>query len=191
MEATTTTTTTTTSVTNTKLLNGGRRLVLLPLPFQGHINPMLQLANILHSKGFSITILHTQFNSPNPVNYPHFNFIPISGSSKLNHSVSDVGNIICFLQYLNNNLMVPIRECLEWLMSEDDGVTCLVTDAIWYATQRVADQLKIPRIVHRTSSVSSFLATTAFPILRDTGYFRHFSDEGFLSSLNSYFLECL
>ncbi|GER53472.1 UDP-Glycosyltransferase superfamily protein [Striga asiatica] len=27
----------------------GRRLILFPLPLQGHISPMLQLANILHS----------------------------------------------------------------------------------------------------------------------------------------------
>lgn len=52
----------------------GRRLVLFPVPLQGHINPMLQLASILHSNGFSITILHTHFNSPNLFNYPHFTF---------------------------------------------------------------------------------------------------------------------
>ena len=44
------------------------------LPLQGHINPMLDLANILHYKGFSITLIHTNFNSPNPSNYPHFTF---------------------------------------------------------------------------------------------------------------------
>ncbi|KAB1200960.1 putative disease resistance protein RGA3 [Morella rubra] len=40
-----------------------RLLVLLPCPFEGHINPMLQLGTILHSKGFSITIVQPQFNS--------------------------------------------------------------------------------------------------------------------------------
>ncbi|KAJ0564384.1 hypothetical protein HanRHA438_Chr07g0320731 [Helianthus annuus] len=38
-----------------------RRIIMFPFPFrfQGHINPMFQLANLLYSKGFSITILHT------------------------------------------------------------------------------------------------------------------------------------
>ncbi|GMH19074.1 hypothetical protein Nepgr_020915 [Nepenthes gracilis] len=55
----------------------GRRVVLSPLPFQGHQNPMLHLANILHFNGFSISVIHTHFNSPNPANHPHFSFDPI------------------------------------------------------------------------------------------------------------------
>ncbi|MFS7958048.1 putative cytokinin 7-beta-glucosyltransferase [Helianthus anomalus] len=35
-----------------------RGIVLFPMPFQGHINPMFQLANILHTQGFKITIIH-------------------------------------------------------------------------------------------------------------------------------------
>ncbi|PWA55973.1 UDP-glucuronosyl/UDP-glucosyltransferase [Artemisia annua] len=158
--------------------NRSRRLVLLPLPLQGHINPMLQLANILHSKGFSITILHTHFNAPNPTNYPHFSFLPISDASQEKHSVSDIGNVISFLHYLNNNYLNPIQHCLSKLMLEDEGVVCsLITDAQWFATQSIADELKIPRIVLRTSSISSFISFVAFPLLRDMGYFRHFSDE--------------
>ncbi|KAL8512741.1 hypothetical protein ACS0TY_019031 [Phlomoides rotata] len=40
----------------------GRRLIIFPLPLQGHINPVFQLANILHSRGFSITILHIKLS---------------------------------------------------------------------------------------------------------------------------------
>ena len=38
---------------------GARRVLLFPLPFQGHINPMLQLADVLHGRGLAITVLHT------------------------------------------------------------------------------------------------------------------------------------
>ncbi|KAF3434392.1 hypothetical protein FNV43_RR25495 [Rhamnella rubrinervis] len=56
----------------------GRRLVFVLYPFQGHISPMLGLATILHSAGFSITIVHPQFNSPSPINHPpDFTFISI------------------------------------------------------------------------------------------------------------------
>ncbi|KAK9050827.1 hypothetical protein SSX86_030201 [Deinandra increscens subsp. villosa] len=34
----------------------------IPAPAQGHINPMLKLAKILHSKGFLITFVNTEFN---------------------------------------------------------------------------------------------------------------------------------
>lgn len=88
--------------------------------------------------------------------------------------------------------MEPIRECLECLMSEDEGVVCLITDAQWPATQNVADELKLPRIVHRTSSVASFLSFAAFPLLHDMRYFRQFSDQGILKYnikvLNSLFI---
>ncbi|KAG5616075.1 hypothetical protein H5410_015899 [Solanum commersonii] len=36
--------------------------VCIPFPAQGHINPMLNLAKLLHYKGFHITFVHTEFN---------------------------------------------------------------------------------------------------------------------------------
>nr|GEU56239.1 7-deoxyloganetin glucosyltransferase-like [Tanacetum cinerariifolium] len=36
--------------------------VCIPSPLQGHINPMLKLAKILHSKDFDITFVNTEFN---------------------------------------------------------------------------------------------------------------------------------
>ncbi|KAK9070413.1 hypothetical protein SSX86_010815 [Deinandra increscens subsp. villosa] len=154
-----------------------RRLVLLPLPLQGHLNPMLQLANILHSKRFSITILHTRFNSPNPTNYPHFNFVSIPDDGEEKLLISDIGNLLRLFNYINTSLVDPFRECLERLMSEDDGVACLITDAQWYSTQSVADDLKVPRIVHRTSNISSFRAFSRIRILREMDLIRRFSDQ--------------
>ena len=36
--------------------------VCVPFPAQGHINPMLKLAKILHYKGFHITFVNTEYN---------------------------------------------------------------------------------------------------------------------------------
>uniref|UniRef100_A0A5B7AW53 Putative UDP-glycosyltransferase 76C4 n=1 Tax=Davidia involucrata TaxID=16924 RepID=A0A5B7AW53_DAVIN len=143
----------------------GRRLVLFPLPLQGHINPMLQLANILHSKGFSIVIIHTNFNSPNPSNFPHFTFQPIP-DGLLESSEASTTDVLALLTLLNANCVVPFRECFL----EEEPIACLITDAIWYFTQAVADSVKLPRIVLRTSSVSSFLGFAAFPLLQQKGY---------------------
>lgn len=149
----------------------GRRVILFPLPLQGHINPMLQLASILYSKGFSITIIHTNFNSPNPSNYPHFSFNSISES--LWESEVSIEDTISLLTVLNDKCVVPFQDCLAKLISngdQEEPVTCLITDAIWHFAQTVADTLRLPWIVLRTSSISSFLAFSAFQILLEKGY---------------------
>ncbi|KAK3016292.1 hypothetical protein RJ639_007612 [Escallonia herrerae] len=43
-------------------LFGKPHAVCIPFPAQGHINPMLKLAKLLHRKGFHITFVHTEFN---------------------------------------------------------------------------------------------------------------------------------
>ncbi|GFY82158.1 UDP-Glycosyltransferase superfamily protein [Actinidia rufa] len=148
-----------------------RRLLLFPIPSQGHINPMLQLANILHSTGAfsSITVIHPHLNSPNPTNHPHFTFLPIpDGLSENEASTRDVA---AFLSVLNRNCAGPFRDCLAELLAEEESVACLITDAWWlFSQQAVADGFGLPRIVLRTGSVASFLGFAALPLLREKGY---------------------
>ena len=143
-------------------------LLLFPLPLQGHINPMLQLANILHSKGFSITIIQTSFNSPNISNYPHFNFECISEGGP----EGDFKSVMSLLNLVNKDLVDPFRDCIKRLLSNssaEDPIRCLISDATLYFTQAVADSLKLPRIVLRTSSLSLFHVFHAFPLLLQKG----------------------
>lgn len=160
----------------------GRRLVLFPVPLQGHINPMIQLANILHLKGFSISIIHTEFNSPDHSRYPHFTFYVIpDGLLEYEASTSDLSILI---KQLNLNCVSPFRECLASLLSDvnKEPVACLITDSIWYFTQDLANSFKLPRIVFRTTSVCSFSAFHALPIFREKGYL---PKEGSFSSYSS------
>ncbi|KAI8007541.1 UDP-glycosyltransferase 76B1 [Camellia lanceoleosa] len=155
----------------------GRRLVLFPIPLQGHMNPMLQLANILHATGFfSITIIHTHFNSPTISNYPHFTFCPIPDGLSETESEASTSDSVALLSLLNTNCVAAFRDCLaELVLSgvEDEAkepIACLITDAIWHFSQSVADSLEIPTIVLRTSSLSSSLAFAALPLLLEKGY---------------------
>ena len=147
-----------------------RRLVLFPLPFKGHLNPMLELAGILHSKGFSIIIIHTHFNAPNSGDYPHFRFQPISDG--LSEGEASTGDILLPLLLLIANCVDPFRDCLARLLSDvsEEPVACLISDATWHFSRRVAGSLKLPTIVLRTGSASSFLVFGAFPLLREKGY---------------------
>lgn len=148
----------------------GSRLILFTLPLQGHINPMLQLANILYSKGFSISIIQTNFNSINPSNYPHFTFHSIPDG--LLESEASTEDIILFLSILNVKCVEPFRNCLAKLLSDvlEEPVACLITDLVWCFAQPVAEGFKLPTIVVRTTSLCSFLGFAAFPLLLDKGY---------------------
>nr|XP_043634333.1 UDP-glycosyltransferase 76C2-like [Erigeron canadensis] len=149
-----------------------RRLVLFPLPFQGHINPMLQLANILHTKGFKITIIHTDFNIPNQTNYRQFTFKSISdGLSKTMADNVNLDTVSSVINFMNKSYIPSFRNCLATLL-EQEPVACLISDALWHFTQSVADSLKLPRIILRTSNMSCMLVYAAFPVLDEKSYFK-------------------
>ncbi|KAK9214046.1 hypothetical protein WN944_006032 [Citrus x changshan-huyou] len=133
---------------------------------------MLQLANILYSKGFSITLVHTEFNSPNSRKYPHFDFHSFSdGVSEIEAPTEDLP---AFLAALNAKCLVPFRDCLvKLLMSntqEEDSFACLITDSIWHFANAVANDFKLRTLVLQSSSISAHLAFAAYPILREKGY---------------------
>ncbi|KAI7751471.1 hypothetical protein M8C21_020119 [Ambrosia artemisiifolia] len=151
--------------------SNNRRLVLFPLPLQGHINPMLQLANILYTKGFKITIIHTNFNSPNPSNYPQFTFKSISdGLSKSKDKSLNLETSNHVINFMNKSCIDPFAACLAKLL-EVEPVACLISDALWHFTRSVADDLNLKRIVLRTSSMSCIPLYAAL-VLGEKNYYK-------------------
>ncbi|MFS7966715.1 putative UDP-glucuronosyl/UDP-glucosyltransferase [Helianthus anomalus] len=151
-----------------------RRIILFPFPFQGNINPMLQLASLLYYRGFSITILHTNFNAPKISNYPHFTFISILD----NHPEDERFYKSLLVDFAPDFIFKQdgadaLRDELELLLAsgKDEPVSCLITDAFWHFTQSVADSLNLPRLVLRTSSLYSTIIYSSIPLLDDCGYF--------------------
>ncbi|EFH41973.1 predicted protein [Arabidopsis lyrata subsp. lyrata] len=90
------------------------QLILFPLPLQGCINPMLQLAKILYSRSFSITIIHTRFNAEKSSDHPLFTFLQIPDG--LSESQTQSRDVLLQLTLLNNNCENPFRECLAKLI---------------------------------------------------------------------------
>ncbi|KAE8711435.1 hypothetical protein F3Y22_tig00110293pilonHSYRG00033 [Hibiscus syriacus] len=143
-------------------------LVLVMVPFQGHITPMLQLATILHSKGFSITIVHTELNSPNPSDYPEFTFVSIP--DKLTKSQLSGKDAAGLFQSLNKNCAAPLQQCLQKIMNSQGHIAAIIYDTIMFCAQAIADDLRLPGMTLRTSSATMLLLYNAFPELDERDF---------------------
>ncbi|KAM1371162.1 hypothetical protein EV1_041041 [Malus domestica] len=151
----------------------GRRLILCPLPLQGHINPMLELANILHSKGFSVAIIHTNFNSLNPsTRNPHFSYH--STPVDLTETEASIKDLTVVLSILNAKCVEPFRECLAGLLSDGvhsgNPIASLISDPFFDFTRSVAESFELPTIMLKTGGAASLAVYAAFPLLKEKGY---------------------
>ncbi|CAH8389734.1 unnamed protein product [Eruca vesicaria subsp. sativa] len=153
--------------------SNGLRVILFPLPLQGCISPMLQLANILHSRGFSITVVHTRFNAPKASSHPLFTFLEIpDGLSETQIKDDPTSNVLSLVEQININAESPFRDCLQKLLvQESERVSCLIDDCGWLFTQSVAESLNLPRLVLSTFKATFLNAYPIFPRILTKGYF--------------------
>ncbi|KAM3253743.1 hypothetical protein ACQJBY_047687 [Aegilops geniculata] len=145
-----------------------RLVVLFPLPFQGHLSPMLQLAELLRARGLAVTVLHTDFNAPDPARHPALAFVPIHEALP-DEATSPDADIVEQLLALNSGCEAPFREALAELVRRED-VACVVVDGQWYAALGAASALGVPVLALRTDSAATFGSLLAFPRLCDAGY---------------------
>ncbi|CAI9786231.1 unnamed protein product [Fraxinus pennsylvanica] len=140
--------------------------VCLPFPAQGHINPMLKLAILLHHRGFYITFVNTEYNHRRlqksgaaGSNSPDFHFetipdgLPQADSDTTQHIPS-----LCLS--LKENGLAPFRQLLVKLNSSTEGippVTCIVSDAILSFAVVAADEIGVPCVCFRTTNACCFL----------------------------------
>lgn len=151
--------------------DGRNRVVLVPLPFQGHITAMLQLGAILHSKGFPITIIHTKFNSPDPSKHPEFRFL--SFPDKLPDEGISSGNLVPIVLEINKNCRAPFLECLVQMMEQQkdhDKIACIIYDELMYFCDTAAATMKLPSITFYTMSAAMSIARLSVQKLKEEGY---------------------
>ncbi|KDP40913.1 hypothetical protein JCGZ_24912 [Jatropha curcas] len=154
--------------------------ICVPFPAQGHINPMLQVAKLLHSKGFHITFVNTEYihnrilrsNPTSLCDFLNFRFETISnGLDPLDHEANlDVTTVCCAL---SNNCLAPflnlIQKLNDGVASEVPPVTCIVSDGGMSFTIDAAQQLGIPDVLFWTSSGCGVLGYTHYPHLVEKG----------------------
>ncbi|WVZ62525.1 hypothetical protein U9M48_012264 [Paspalum notatum var. saurae] len=149
-----------------------RRVLMFPLPFQGHLNPMLQLAGALRARGdLDVTVFHAAFDAPDPARRPpEYRFVAVGEgvpSADLLPSGSDADFAGAVLR-INDRLREPFRQAL----AEEEGgggARCLVVDSNLRGMQLVAEELGVPTLVLRTGAAACLVAYLAFPALSDKG----------------------
>ena len=141
------------------------RVALFPLPFQGHMSPMLQLAGALHARGLAVTVLHTAFNAPDPARrHPGFSFVAVPDA------------ILDRVLAMNAAVEAPalaegVRAVLaSMLRSGEPRLACLVIDATLTAVQKAAAGLGLPTLVRHTGSAACFRLFRSYDMLYDRGY---------------------
>ncbi|TXG74184.1 hypothetical protein EZV62_002763 [Acer yangbiense] len=132
---------------------------------------MFQLGTILHSKGFSITVVHTQFNSPNPSNNPDFKFQAIPDGLSDDDIAS--GNFVDKIALLNVNCEAPFQECLAQMVKQQDPgdeIVCVIYDELMFFSESAANQLKLKSIILRTTSATTGISRVALLRLKAEGF---------------------
>ncbi|PAN10235.1 hypothetical protein PAHAL_2G080700 [Panicum hallii] len=147
----------------------GRRVVLFPFPSGSHITPMLQLAGLLRARGLGVTVLHADFNAPDPARHPELAFVSIRES--LPDEVAASPDQAERMMGLNAACEAPFQAALEELVRRGGGpVACAVVDGQWYGMLGAARRAGVPALALGAGSAAAFLAMLAAPRPRADGY---------------------
>ncbi|RXI09277.1 hypothetical protein DVH24_033894 [Malus domestica] len=142
--------------------------VFIPYPAQGHVNPMMQLAKLLHSRGFHITFVNTEFNhnrlirskGPDSVKgLPDFVFETIPDG--LPPSDKDgTQDILALCDSIKKTFHGPFKELVTKINSlpQVPQVTCIVADGVMTFGSKAARELGIPEVQLWTTFACGFMA---------------------------------
>ncbi|KAE8666800.1 7-deoxyloganetin glucosyltransferase [Hibiscus syriacus] len=168
-------------------------VVCVPHPTQGHINPMMQLAMILHHRGFHVTFVNTEFNhkrllksrGPHALDgLPSFHFHTIPDG--LPPTDADATQDIPSLCESTGKTCLPyFKQLLHKLndstTSDVPSVSCIVSDGVMSFTLDAAEELGVPNVLFWTPSACGFLGYVYYRQLMEKGY-TPLKDESYLTN---------
>ncbi|KAJ9536266.1 hypothetical protein OSB04_un000566 [Centaurea solstitialis] len=155
--------------------------VCIPFPSQGCINPMLKLAKILHSKGFHITFVNTEFNhrrllkvqgSDTLDRHPSFRFETIPDGLPPPEKLDATQSILSLCKSTSETCLEPLRNLLSKLndTATIPPVSCIVSEGVMSFALDAADELGIPGVLFWTTSACGLLAFAHYNTLMEKGF---------------------
>ncbi|XP_058778824.1 7-deoxyloganetin glucosyltransferase-like [Vicia villosa] len=171
--------------------------VLTPAPGQGHINPMLKLAKLLHLRGFHITFVNTEFNHKRMLTlrgpdsfdgFKDFTFETIpDGLTPMEGDEDVIQHFPSLCQSMRKNSLKPFCELLSRLNESANvglipHVTCLVSDcAMMSFTIQAAKEFALPNVLFFPASACSLLHILHFRSFVEKGL-TPLKDESYLTN---------
>jgi hypothetical protein len=157
--------------------------VCLPYPAQGHITPMLNVAKLLHARGFHVTFVNTEYNQARLVRtrgaaavagLPGFRFATIPDGLPPSDDDDVTQDIPSLCKSTTETCLEPFRRLLADLNDSaatgcHPPVTCVVSDVVMGFSIDAAKELGLPYVQLWTASAISFLGYQHYRRLMSRG----------------------
>ncbi|KAK8587630.1 hypothetical protein V6N13_086611 [Hibiscus sabdariffa] len=164
-------------------------VVCIPCPAQGHVIPVMQLAKLMHSRGFHITFVNTEFNHRRLLRSKgaeavkglsdfQFETIPDGLPESDLDATQDVPSLS---DSTRKNCLAPFLELIAKLnTSEVPPVSCIVSDGVMSFGIEAGRLLGIPEFQFWTASACGFMCYLQYDELFKRGIVP-FKDESFIN----------
>ncbi|KAK4833343.1 hypothetical protein QYF36_015161 [Acer negundo] len=136
-------------------------VMFLPFPAQGHIKPMMKLAELLNQAGSQVTFVNTDHNHDRLMSHTDLTSFHDRSPNFLFRSIPDglrpdkARSASNFIEFLDTLQAVAKPAFRQLLISTGMRPTCIIADGIMsFAAIDVAEELGIPVITFRTFNAS-------------------------------------
>lgn len=153
--------------------------VCVPFPAQGHVIPFMKLAKILHSRGFYITFVNTEYNhrrlirsqGPDFVKcFDDFLFETIpEGLPPSDRDVTQDPPLLC--DSIRKNCLAPFRDLVSKLSSSSvtPPISCIIADGVMSFAIKAAQEFGILDVQFWTASACGYMGYLQYDELRKRG----------------------